>query len=255
MEQNETNPFGIEPQESENKVSESTIEQVKQTDQSVENEQVQSTVEEAVKKDEIDVFEILSLSWKKFKENYKFLLAVTLFYLAVRIIEGMTQKIFEENSIGITLVAIASGVLNALIAIGMVQIYLKISRGMQASFGEIMGGGKYFWKLIGGSILYGLIVLVGYLLLIIPGIIWQYKYGMFSYLIIDKDMGPIEAIKESGALMYGNKWKLFFLQLLMIPIVFAGILFFGVGILAAIPVVTLMSVSFYRIISGENVSA
>ncbi|EKE25281.1 MAG: hypothetical protein ACD_5C00226G0007 [uncultured bacterium] len=259
MEQkNETNPFGIqsEPQSSENNSLENKSDQVEQVAQSVEDQQqeAESAIGESEKREEVDVFEILSLSWKKFKENYKLLLAITLFYIAVRIMEGMTQKSLEENSLGILLAAIASGVLNVLITIGMVQILLKISRGVQANFGEIIGGGKYFWRFIGASILYGFIVIAGYILLIIPGIIWQYKYSMFSYLVIDKDMGPIEALKESGKLMYGNKWRLFFLQLLMIPVVIAGFLFFGVGIFVAIPVITLMSVFFYRTVVGEKVT-
>lgn len=217
------------------------------------NEQPSVTV--LNEKKEIDVFEILSISWKKFKENWKFLVIIALIYLGIRIVEGMLQKALRADSLEAIVASILIAAFNVLIAIGMIQVFLKISRGQQAQYGEIFGGSKYFWKFIGASILYILIILAGYLLLIIPGIIWQYKYGMFSYLLIDKGMSPMEAIKESGRLMDGNKWKLFFLQLLMIPVIILGVIFFGIGILVAIPVITLMSVYFYRIISNEEVNA
>lgn len=256
---NELNPFGIQaqPQSSgEDKADENSNEQ--QT-QAVEPQASSQSEEPSVnvlnEKKEVDVFEILSISWKKFKENWKFLVVLSLIYVGIRFIEGILEKSVQKGSPESFGVSLLVAVFNVFIAIGMVRIFLNISRGGQSHFKEIFGGMKYFWKFVGASIIYLLIVLVGYLLLIIPGIIWQYKYGLFSYLIVDKDMKPMEAIRESGRLMQGNKWKLFFLQLLMIAVIIIGALLLGVGMLVAIPVVTLMSVYFYRIVSGETVSA
>lgn len=202
----------------------------------------------------IEYFEILKLSWQTFKNNWKFLLILVLIYSGINFVEEALRKDVDEGPL-LFLISIFIFAFNAFIAIGFIQIFLRISRGQQAEYNDIFGGAKYFWRFVGGSILYGLIVLGGYLLLIIPGIIWQYKYSMFSYLIVDKDMQPMDAIKESGKIMYGFKWKLFVLQLLMVLVILAGALLLGIGLLVAIPVVTLMSIIFYRIISGERVRA
>lgn len=261
MEEKIPSPFGEEVsnvQASENNKQESD-QQDGTAKQVAEEKDVNSQTAESQPLDgnkrEIDIFEILSISWKKFKENWKFLVILALIYFGIRIAEGVLQKSFQANSIEAIIASILIAFFNVLIAIGMIQVFLKISRGEQVNYGEIFGGTKYFWKFIGASILYILIILAGYLLLIIPGIIWQYKYSMFSYLLIDKDMSPMEAIRESGRLMDGNKWKLFFLQLLMIPIIILGVIFFGIGILVAIPVVTLMSVFFYRMVIGEGIES
>ena len=58
-------------------------------------------------------------------------------------------------------------------------------------------------------ILYGLIVLAGMILLVIPGIIWAVKLQYFSYFIIDKKLAPIEALKESSRITTGIKWDVF----------------------------------------------
>jgi uncharacterized membrane protein len=52
------------------------------------------------------------------------------------------------------------------------------------------------------------------LLFIIPGIIAFYRYRLAFYILIDNpDIGPLEAINISKALMDGNKGKLFCLDL------------------------------------------
>lgn len=231
-------------------------EEIKKEEKEIEMQQpeVINKQEVEVEDRKIDVFEILKLSWNIFRNNWKFLIILALIYFGINFAEETANKNITKESLQF-LASILILAFNAFIAIGVIQIFLKISRGQHAEYGDIFGGAKYFWRFIGGSILYGLIVLGGYLLLIVPGIIWQYKYSMFSYLIIDKDMQPMDAIKESGKIMYGFKWKLFVLQLLMVLVILAGALLLGIGLLVAIPVVTLMSATFYRIVSGEKVSA
>lgn len=214
------------------------------------NNQPQQTVEV---KSEINIKKIFIISWSTFKANAKSLLFIMLVYVGIRIFQALLQGMADENSVTKALLAIFFAIINIIIGIGVVQVFLKISRGVKVKTREIIGDRRYFWRFVGGSLLYGLIVLLGYLLLIIPGIIWQYKYGLFSYLIIDKDMGPMQALKESGRLMYGYKWKLFLMQLFMIAVIIAGLLLLGVGVLVSFIIISLMSVYFYRILIGEKV--
>lgn len=66
-----------------------------------------------------------------------------------------------------------------------------------------------------------LIVLVGVVLFIIPGIIWGLKYSLSMVAILDKRLSPVEAVRFSGKITSGYIGKLFVLF----------ILFFGVAIL------------------------
>jgi len=90
------------------------------------------------------------------------------------------------------------------------------------------------------SIAYGLMVMVGFLLLIVPGIFLALKYQFYGYLITDRGMGPIEALKESGRLTEGAKkdlfvfWLTFFCGILVIMIV--------LGLLIALPIGAIMAV-------------
>ncbi|EKE25782.1 MAG: hypothetical protein ACD_5C00036G0004 [uncultured bacterium] len=200
----------------------------------------------------ISIEEAFNFAWNVFRRNKKFLLSLTIVYVLVLIAESMLQKAVEKDSTILFLVNIFSAVVNIFIGIGLIQIFLKVSRGQESKISELFGSMRFFWKIIGGYILYGLILLVGYLLLIIPGIIWQIKYSYFAYLIIDKDMGPIQAIKESGKITYGFKWKLFFLQIVVLLILLAGLLMLGIGFLVAYPIALLMMAYVYRTLIGEQ---
>jgi uncharacterized membrane protein len=115
-----------------------------------------------------------------------------------------------------------------------------------------------FWKFVGGNLLSGLIVIGGMILFIIPGIIWAVMFSFVSYLIIDKNLGPIEAIKESARITKGYRWALFRLGILAGLIILLGVVCLVVGTLVAVPVASLAVAHAYRVLGNrvsETVSA
>jgi uncharacterized membrane protein len=103
-----------------------------------------------------------------------------------------------------------------------------------------------FFKYLIGDILYGLIIIGGLILLIIPGIIWAIQFQFFGYLIIDKGLGPIEALKKSSKITKGAKWDLFLLGILLVLINILGALALLVGLFATIPTTMIANAFVYR---------
>ena len=100
----------------------------------------------------------------------------------------------------------------------------------------------YIWA----SLRYGIIVLVGMLLLLIPGIIWSIKYGFVFFLIPDKGVGVKEAFDLSAEMTEGIKWKLFWFDIFGFLVLVAGLLLLGVGLFLAIPVIYLAAYMIYN---------
>jgi len=103
-----------------------------------------------------------------------------------------------------------------------------------------------FWRFLGAEILLFIIILIGLFLFVVPGVIAGLGFGFCSYLVIERGMGPIEALKESWHITYGHKWRLFLLALVILAINILGAMALLIGLLVSIPVSWLAFTHAYR---------
>jgi len=101
-------------------------------------------------------------------------------------------------------------------------------------------------RAIGASILFGLMVVVGLLLLIVPGIYLALRYGQFMHAIVDRDLGVMDAFSYSSSLTSNNRLNLLLLNLLNLGIIIAAVIACGVGLIFALPLAWLGSMVAYR---------
>lgn len=126
-------------------------------------------------------------------------------------------------------------VVGIIMQIGWIKICLLLGRGQKPAVSELFLNGSLFFKFILGSICYVLAVIGGFILLIVPGIIFMVMFGMYTYFIVDKNMGPIESLKASRALTKGIRWQLFCFGALLSLLNIAGLLCLVVGLFFTIP--------------------
>lgn len=62
-------------------------------------------------------------------------------------------------------------------------------------------------------------ILMGYLFLFIPGIVIAYAWNFAMLLFVDKNMLGFEALRESNKYTYGNKWRMFAIQMILVAII------------------------------------
>ena len=95
------------------------------------------------------------------------------------------------------------------------QIYcLRRSRGENIGIRELLPPFKSAIKILLAMFLGGLIAVLGFICLIVPGFILLYRYRMAFYIIHDDpEVGVVESLRKSGAMMKGHKWELFVLDL------------------------------------------
>ena len=109
-----------------------------------------------------------------------------------------------------------------------------------------------FWKYLGASILAWLAFALGLLLLIVPGIIFGLMFMFATILVIDRELGPIEAMKESNRVTRGYKWNLLGLVLVLALVNLLGALALFVGLLVSVPVTLLALMHVYRVLAGAR---
>lgn len=69
-------------------------------------------------------------------------------------------------------------------------------------------GLRRFWVALAANILRGLIIFVGLILFLIPGIYLGLRLSYVGILVANEDVGPIESLKRSWVLTKGHLWDL-----------------------------------------------
>ncbi len=184
-------------------------------------------------------------AWDLVKENFLFFTGLVLIQ---NIITGFNQAISKSKTHpdAAVVFSIFFSIISIFVSIGILKITLNLLDKKKLSYTELWENAKYFWRFLGASILYGLIVTAGLLLFIVPGIYLMIKYQFVSYLIVDKNMTIRDAFKKSGDMTERIKWNLFKFNLLLFGIIILGVLALVVGLLAAIPVTWIAVALVYR---------
>ncbi|HVP36023.1 MAG TPA: DUF975 family protein [Terriglobales bacterium] len=197
--------------------------------------------------------EAIRFGWNAMKSNLGF-------FIGLLVVAGLISGAFcllqlwvEKDSSGLSFIlSIISVIVGSIIQMGMIRIALTFADNSKAKFGDLFSCAPLLGKYLISSILCGLIVLGGLILLIIPGIIWAIQFQFFSYQIIDKGAGPIEALKKSSAITKGSKWNLFLFFLLILGINILGLLALVIGLFATIPTSMVATAFVYRKLSATQ---
>lgn len=205
------------------------------------------------------ISEAIRAGWNLTKKNFWFLLMIFIISNAMGfLLSFITQPFFaQENGLIIligVLIYIAGYVISLELGFATFAILLKIVDNKKTKIKDLF---SYFnagllFKFFIISLLYGLIVFFGLILLIIPGIYFGIKYWFALYIFVDKQTGILESFKLSAKLTKNVKWQLFKLCLLQMLIVVAGFLALFVGLLIAWPVNYLSDFYVYRKLSSAK---
>ncbi len=202
---------------------------------------------------------MISFGWDTFKKRPWFFIGV---FLVVSILSSGSRLQMGEgteytSATAVLLIAagIVMGIIQILAKMGSTRLVLKAHDNPEAAaFGDLWTPHP-FWKFVGSSILVGVIVIVGLILLIVPGIIWALRYLFVPYLVIERKLAPFEALKESARITYGHKWQLLGLLALIVFINILGAILLLVGLLVSVPVSSLAMAHAYRTLSSQAVPA
>ncbi|MEK7084587.1 MAG: hypothetical protein AAB932_05115 [Patescibacteria group bacterium] len=194
--------------------------------------------------------EALSFGWGVVKKNIGFFILLMIVVYAVSYLPSVFGVFIAEESMFLyMLISIAGTILGFIISIGFMHITIKFADGQQGGWNDLFARANLWWKFLLGSLLYGLIVMAGMILLIIPGIIWAIKYSQMFYIIVDKQIGPLEALKQSGQMTAGVKGSLFLFWIVAGLVNLLGFLLFLVGSFVTVPITYVAMAHVYRKLS------
>ena len=138
------------------------------------------------------------------------------------------------------------------IQVGIALYCLELYKGKDVGLEKIFSGFKGY-KPVVILLLYVVVIFLGFILLIVPGIILALMYSqVFFILAEDPDVGVIEAFNLSHKMMKNNKMQLFMLNLEALFYFFIGVFTLFIWWIWLIPRYSVAYAGFYDSLKSQD---
>lgn len=168
----------------------------------------------------VSVAKILDTSFKLYKASFAkllgYFLILTALYMLMSYFVDVLMPIPDtptelpnfEDMPKVSGVFFLGSLLSLIIYSAIIYRIDNIAHDRDDSFSEGLGVGlKTFPKMIIAVILYSIALVLGLILLIVPGLILSLSLYLYIYFIVLDDMGGYESLKASHDLVWGQWWK------------------------------------------------
>jgi len=196
--------------------------------------------------------EVLAAGWKAFRENLSVFITFGVAMLAIWFLEqvglGIAKGAGGMKPAISALVTLAARIGQVWLQVGLFRMALKLVDGEAVTTDDFLKAHGDFLTYLLASVLYGLIVGVGMILMVVPGIYWAVRFGVYGFAAVDQHVDPVAALRRSAVLTDGVKWEVFLFGLAVIGVNIVGAMALGIGLFASIPVTTVAGAKVYRIL-------
>lgn len=185
--------------------------------------------------------DLVKEAWALFKKNLNLFALLVGVYIVYYLINGL----LKDSAI----LSLLLWVVSLILEIGSINLVLKLVDGKKGDIKDLYTYQDLpmrVFKNFVGSIFVGIAVVVGLILLVIPGIYLAVRLQFFTYYIVDKNAGIMDALKMSWDLTKNGKLNLFLFDVLLILLNFGGALLLGVGLLLTVPLSLTAMTLLYR---------
>jgi len=135
---------------------------------------------------------------------------------------------------------------------GADYMFLKAVRNIQFDVKELFDVFKNYLNVVLAALLAGSIIFIGFILLVVPGIVFACRLAFVPYLVMDKKIDPVKAVEESWRLTKGYGWRIFGMALLAFPILIAGLIALVVGVFVSIMWINAAFAAMYQAVLEEK---
>lgn len=192
----------------------------------------------------------LSVGWKKMMEQFLTLLLVI---IICAILQGPVKFTTGDWHFNIWIVFLipvflAYGFLFwPVINYGSDYLFLRAIRSQKVEIIELIEGFRTkYLQIIVANLLKWALVIMGFIMLVIPGIIIACRLAFVTYLVMDKNMEPVEAVEQSWKMTRGYGWTIFFLAIVSFFIIIAGLLMCFVGVFLSLVLINAAFAALYQ---------
>lgn len=208
----------------------------------------------------IAVSDVWQCGYALWKEHLGLLVGATIVLIAINggveyaktATTGIVGHVSHEARFAVSSLATLAGwVVHVYLGVGFTRLMLRLARRQPADIGTLFDGGARLLPAMGVSVLFGLLVFAGCLMLIIPGIIFALMWWPCVYLVIDGQAALMESFSLARKITDGNWGTAFVIWLLGAVVVLAGLAACCIGVLFTSSLAGMLWVVAYLMMSGQ----
>lgn len=207
------------------------------------------------KPEKFSIESAFSIGWAHTKRQFVPLLLVMAVSWAIPMAFAVVSFLFallipKDQAVIKLLYSFVAGILslavNAILELGMINVYLRVLDGDEAKISDLFSATKQMFTYVMGNFCFNFLLFWGYLCFIVPGVIVSIAVQFYSYFIVDKEIGPIESIRASWIASRGARLNIFLMVVLFHLLRGLGGLMFFIGLIPVNMVIGLATAEIYR---------
>jgi uncharacterized membrane protein len=195
---------------------------------------------------QFSIEEAIQFGWATWKRHW-------LLWIALMVIAFIAESIFQvpnqtiDDSPGLSVVIwLVSFAVSTFVQMGWARVTLRFVDEGQAELADLFNAYPVYLNFLIATLIFTVALAIGFLLLIVPGIIVLLWFGFYQYVIVDRGLGPIEGLMRSMQLTEGVRMRLLLFGLVFIGLNLLGVAACFVGLFVSIPVTMMASAYIYR---------
>jgi hypothetical protein len=193
------------------------------------------------------IHKAFDFAWMTFKKQFGLFTAIMLTFLASWVI--LEVIVVAGQRFGFLLWAIAHlsfFFIFAGLEIGFIRICLASHDGKQIHYVDIFREFHLGISFLFAQLVYLVMVLVGFVTLIVPGLYLGAKYALYAFHFADGYSNLKQSFQESAVIGGGSWWFLFWFSVFIFLLNVLGASILGIGLIITVPLSGLMKASIYR---------
>ncbi|MBE9136372.1 hypothetical protein IQ254_04005 [Nodosilinea sp. LEGE 07088] len=205
---------------------------------------------------EVKIGDYFSRGWEIFKAKAPLFILFTLLLVLIQVVIAVLPFPIGsgggEDSPGGGILNLAFNIISPVLTAGYYFVAFQIARGRDTDFNNFFQGFSKFLPIFLTALVSSILTIIGFALLILPGIYLAVAYLFAQPLVIDKSADFWQAMETSRKLIT-KKWFSFFgLLLLLFLLNVVGAILLGIGLLVTIPLSMCIITAAYEDIVGLN---
>ena len=204
-----------------------------------------------------DAGQSYSIGWKVLKAYFVELIVVAIIYSILSGPTGIVQwrvDSFEWFLLPLIMFGITYGIFVAgPIGYGASWVFLKAVRGERVEIRDVFAVfQKNYWNAVIAKVVVSVIVALGLVMLLVPGIIFACRLAFVPYLVVDREMDVMDALRVSWDMTRGYGLQIFLMGFLAFWIMIGGILCFFVGVFISIMWISASFAAIYHAVEMQD---